>query len=570
MLSTMKAIKPEIKIDVFLNKTDAVLSEIVKDKLDTLVAELIQSLGIPATAEIVITSSATDLISLNIENIDCHFPEDIIERIYTYVQKNNTPLRKSILLTKQGFARNSEAVLNEEEREIAAQMYSLFALEILKLYPSRLLGLPQFQSFWNTLKIKQEFKKLEATHLERLHRCFQEVLNMRISLLNTSEVSSLINTFSLIEADNIDQLQEALIETLVADKVVIEIDRHYFKSLTTIQPSESGPGLFSLLRDDMFFELGLHVPGFVLDFSTGIPAGNFRFRINHISSPPYSGIEVDEYIVDATIDRMKQLNIEGTPIVHPSNGLECSIISKEDMAIVEKELIKNWDALGYMVLCQKAALQDAASCFVTNKFIRQQLDRLARGWPQMVETLRNEIDFEIITQTFRALIREHISIRDFRSIIEAILEQDYVVTDAIKYMVLDERLPLMQNTDPKTVESTIKFIRKRIKYTLLNRYAWGAINLHVYQLGPKTTQILKNSKLKNEAVSADQASEILNALKKVVNEHQKKHPYAVILTFNALSSILKKLIGQTFPRLQIITFSELLPKTQIITLAHLS
>jgi type III secretory pathway component EscV len=181
---------------------------------------------------------------------------------------------------------------------------------------------------------------------------------------------------------------------------------------------------------------------------------------------PVAGLLPSECLVDGTVDRLIRLEVKGRAAINPVHSYECAIIDAKSKKVVEDAGLKTWSAIDYVVLALAAMLQQRSAYFLDRSAATNHLENLAQAFPELIRAARAKYSNEQITRVLRDLVAEQISIRNLRLILEELLDFDYVVTDASKLIVFDDRLPT--DTQPAsgwTVDSRTlaAFVRMHMK-----------------------------------------------------------------------------------------------------------
>ena len=437
------------------------------------------------------------------------------------------------------------------------------------------LNAKDFNTYWQSLDLEDSKINLEPEALQSLMEIFQEIQELGISISdekNRQIITKTINKFSNTEATSMNDLGEALIDELSSDELVILISKEYFKAILPSESFSEDTALFGLMRDGLFYELGLRFPKFKIIFDDELKQGLFKFKINDSLTHPFTGLGPDKYLVNDTVDRLTLLNIKGTPTVNPANGSECSIISSDYVEIAKQAGLTTWDGLGYLILCFSSVLRNHGKCFIHNKIVHDELEKLATAWPKLVEMLRSRYATGVISKILRLLISEEISIRNLRLITMSILDMDYITADPQKYIVLDDRLPLRHSIDKyvkETPEIIAEYIRSRMKEYISHKYTKGGNTLVAYLLDPAIEAILEVSAKDSVSVSKADYDSIMAAVSTEIENLPPTTQNPVILTYNTIRSSVKEMISQTFPRLAVVAYNELAPEMNIQPIARI-
>lgn len=524
--------------------------------------KLTDQLGIPGRPDFKIyfdKENAERIVQVLVNGNQCNFPDELLERVYHSVYKSRGNLRTLM-------------VLADEDHKSLVAFVSLLIVEILKINLSLLLTKENFEIYWNTFPLKDSIRNTDKTILNKLFVVFREILDLGISLSDNESISNIINNRSDINDADFHELREDLIVKSSSHEVLLLIRQEYFRNITLVATSKDDWNPIGIMRDGLFYELGLKFPKFRIVFSEEVKYGEFQFQVNGLSTLSILGLTPDECLVNDTTDRLALLNIKGTSSVNPANGVAYSIIPTTHQDIAKQAGLTTWDSLEYLILCFGHELRLRAQCFVNNNFVDDILSKLSTAWPKLVETLRHQHSLGFITQILRLLVSEGLSIRDLRRIIQAILEADFIKTEPQKYIVFDDRLATSHSTDLNKNDTVflVEYVRSKMKEFISDKYAQRGDTLFVYLLAPSIEVILGECIEKTEALTNENHERIIRAINKELKAPATPHYYPVVLTITTIRSYFKELIKNSFPRLAVLAYNELSPRMNIESIARIS
>lgn len=313
--------------------------------------------------------------------------------------------------------------------------------------------------------------------------------------------------------------------------------------------------MIPMMRDGLFYELGVKFPGIrVRGNETDLPDGTYIIMINEI--PLVSGnVSLDQVLVNDTVDRLTLLNIKGEEAVNPANGSECAWIPAEYADIAEQAGLTTWDAAGYMVLHLSSVLRKNAAEFVGIQEVQNMLEQLEQAFPALVkEVVPKAVSPFQLTDIMRRLVEEEISIRDLRSILQALAEWGQVENDTV---MLTE------------------YVRNALKRYISHKYTRGGNTLVVYLLDPQIEETVRSSIQHTQsgsylALEPEITQEILTAVRNEVGNLPPTAQNPVILTTMEIRRYFRKLVELEFPHLAVLSYQELSPDMNIQPIARIS
>ena len=313
--------------------------------------------------------------------------------------------------------------------------------------------------------------------------------------------------------------------------------------------------MIPMMRDGLFYELGVRFPGIrVRGNESDMPPGSYLIMINEI--PLVMGtVSQDKILVNDTVERLRLLNIDGESATNPANGNECAWVDARFQEVAEQAGLTTWDATGYMVLHLSSVLRKNGAEFVGIQETMNMLEQLEQAFPALVkETVPKVVSPFQLTDILRRLIEEEISIRDLRSILQALAEWGQVEHDTV---MLTE------------------YVRAALKRYISHKYTRGQNTLIVYLLDPQIEETVRSSIQHTSsgsylALEPEITQEILSAVRTEVGSLPPTAQTPVILTTMEIRRYFRKLVELEFPHLAVLSYQELSPDMNIQPIARIS
>jgi type III secretion protein V len=313
--------------------------------------------------------------------------------------------------------------------------------------------------------------------------------------------------------------------------------------------------LIPMMRDGLFYELGVRYPGLRVRGNDGdMPPGSYIIMINEI--PLVMGtVDSNKCLVNDTPDRLRLLGMEAEPAQNPANGNQCAWITLDQQQLAEDSGLTTWDAPGYMVLHLSAVLRKNASEFVGIQETQNMLEQLEQAFPALVkEVMPKAVSPFQLTDILRRLVEEEISIRDLRNILQALAEWGPVENDTV---MLTE------------------YVRAALKRYISHKYTRGQSTLIVYLLDPQIEETVRSSVQHTSsgsylALEPEITQEILAAVRNEVGNLPPSAQQPVVLTTMEIRRYFRKLVELEFPHLAVLSYQELSPEMNIQPIARIS
>jgi len=156
----------------------------------------------------------------------------------------------------------------------------------------------------------------------------------------------------------------------------------------------------------------------------------------------------------------------------------------------------------------------------------------------------------VVHEVIRNLLRERISIRDFATVLETLIDHA---------------------PGTKDPEALTEYVRQRLCRTLCGQYQNEASKISTISLGPGLEQEIANSihTTGNKSILAlepNYAQKIIDAIAETMKKTYSSSSNTVLLTSSAVRNHIRKLIENAIPYLPVLSYKEIAPGIQIESL----
>jgi type III secretion protein V len=361
----------------------------------------------------------------------------------------------------------------------------------------------------------------------------------------------------------------------------------------------------------LFYELGIRYPAIRFVPTETIDPGCFRFKINHLTTLPWRGLQSNECLVNETPDRLRRflqlevspasvspanvsiatvqaaqevpdssplMDIQARPCSNPANRNPCSVIDIKHEPAAKAAGFTTWNAMGYLVLVSSYELRTHATCFCDRDVVATELKNLENTLPKLVSFAQAKIPLEWLTQMLRCLLAEEISIRNLRQILQAIVDYDYIVTDDSQFIIFDPRLVAHQEPGEDWLYDPVNlaaFIRTTMKRYISYKYTRGQNTLVVYLLDSEIEQLLTNDEATAAAqhhtkLATEDRRRILAAVREELKGVSSSATTPAVLTVTDVRHAFQSLIYPEFPYVPVLSYQELSLDMNIQPIARIS
>jgi len=307
--------------------------------------------------------------------------------------------------------------------------------------------------------------------------------------------------------------------------------------------------LIPFMRNGLFTELGVRFPGIRVRRNPGLPSANYVIAINEV--PLISGqVMLKHVLVNENAERLKMLGVLGTPSINPATMQTACWVPATHADSMRAMGSSVWNIPDFLILHLSAVLKRYAPDFVGVQETQFMLDELDKVSPALVkETIPKVVSIVKLTEILKRLVDEGVSVRDMRSVLQAIAENGQQETDSV---MLTER------------------VRAALRRPIASKHARGGNSLLVYLLDGEIERIVQESIRYSAsgaaylAMEPDISREIIAAVRKECGFVSPSAQRPVILTKMQVRRYVYALLSHEFnPPLPVMSHHELSPEIQV-------
>lgn len=323
------------------------------------------------------------------------------------------------------------------------------------------------------------------------------------------------------------------------------------KNLSSLVKKEKGGFTFidimiPKMRHALYQDLGIKFPGIhVRTESPVLDKNEYAIYLNEV--PIIKGTVLPHYLLTSETDStLKHYNIAS--ITQQNNlGLPSTWIEEKYKEIMTKAELSYWTSLEVIILHISKFYRNYASEFLGLQEVRAILGFIEQSYPDLVKEVTRLVPLQKLTEIFKRLIQEQISIKDLRTVLEALSE--------------------WAQTEKDTVLLT-EYVRSSLKRYISYKYSQGKSTLSVYLLDPEIEDMIRGAIKQTSAGSylaldPDSVQMILHSFRTTITGAPAKAQPPVLLTAIDVRRFTKKLIESEFPDLPVISYQEVVPEVKI-------
>ena len=304
------------------------------------------------------------------------------------------------------------------------------------------------------------------------------------------------------------------------------------------------------LRNSLYYDLGVIFPPIQIRGNQPLPDGAFTIYLKEV--PVYQGsIPTDKLMVDESAENLSILQLSAEEAQHPASGRPAAWIPVEQREQAEAAGMTVLDPAELLVLHVAGFFKQYPEEFLGLQEVRTLLDRLSESHPSLVdEIVPKVVNLFQVTEVLQRLVRESVSIRDLKSILEAIGEAGRMLGD------------LARGADSMQLAEQV---RSELGRQICFRYARADGKLIVYTVEGEIQQAVSESIRQTTTgnylgLSPDMQADILEAIRRELGDRPATAQAPVVLVEAEVRPYLKKLVELEFPLAAVISMRELTPE----------
>ncbi len=320
---------------------------------------------------------------------------------------------------------------------------------------------------------------------------------------------------------------------------ILELEVGY--GLIPLVDEEQGGDLLERIksiRRQFAQEMGIIVPPLHVRDNLQLQPGQYRFLIKGIDVAK-GNLMIGHLLAMNPGDLRKEL--EGIPTTEPAFGLPAIWITEEQKEEAQLAGYTVVDLSTVIATHLAEVIKKNAADLLGRQEVQRLLDTLSKTSPKAVEEVTNVLNLGIIQKVLQNLVRENISIRDLLTITEALADYGEMTKDP---------------------EILTEYVRQRLGRAIVKPFLDENDTLRVLTLDSGIEETIRNSLQQTEhgvflTLDPAAAQNIINSVKKAVEEAEGMGVAPVILTNPTVRRHLRRLVERFIPDVNVISHSEI-------------
>ncbi|MCK6545415.1 type III secretion system export apparatus subunit SctV [Myxococcota bacterium] len=306
--------------------------------------------------------------------------------------------------------------------------------------------------------------------------------------------------------------------------------------------------LIPQMRDALYAETGVRYPGIrVRSNMHELAPGTFLVRIKDVPVLVES-IDGHAYLACETPENLRRLGVDARPAENPLNGLTGGLVPRELADKLRSAGVRVWSPAGLVVLHLVRVLRRHAKDFVGLQETSELVERLEKAYPALVkEVVPKIVALPQLAEILRRLVEEGVSIRDLKTILEALASYGPHESDGVTLTELVRSALALQ------IGHAHAGMSGRLPVVLLDPVIEDTVRAAITQVATGSYVALEPEIRRTIVLS------IARTLRPVVAQGVRP----IILTSAEIRRYVRKLLEDDLPEATVLSFQELPPQLTI-------
>ncbi len=308
------------------------------------------------------------------------------------------------------------------------------------------------------------------------------------------------------------------------------------------------------LRSAIYYDLGVMLPSVHVSGDAPLEETQYFIAVKEVPIV-YGNLRPDSVYVNDSAENIKVFGLDGEDVRNPADLRPGAWIPVEQSPLAELAGLKVWQPEEVITLHLSRVMKRYAHEFVGIQETQAYLDFAARGLPKLVEEVAPKtLSVAQINDVLQRLVQEGISIRDIKSILEALSEWGRVEKDATQLT---------------------EYVRGAMRRYISFRYAGVRETLFVYMLDPEIEDVIRGAIRRTStgtylSLDPNIAHDILEAIRREIEMLPPTAQKPVIITDAEVRRFVRKMVELEFPELTVLSYQELASELNIQPVGRIS
>jgi type III secretion protein V len=301
------------------------------------------------------------------------------------------------------------------------------------------------------------------------------------------------------------------------------------------------------LRSAIYYDLGVMLPSVHVSGDAPLEETQYFIAVKEIPIV-YGSIKKDSVYVNDSAENIAVFGLDGEDVRNPADLRPGCWIPASQSVIAELAGLKVWEPWEVITLHLSRVMKRYAHEFIGIQETQAYIDFAARGVPKLVEeVVPKVVSIAQVNDVLQRLVQEGISIRDIKSILEALSEWGRIEKDPTQLT---------------------EYVRGSMRRYISFRYAGIRETLFVNMLDPEIEDVIRGAIRRTStgtylSLDPNIAHDILEAIRREVEPLPPTAQKPIIITDAEVRRFVRKMVELEFPELTVLSYQELAPELNI-------
>jgi type III secretion protein V len=297
------------------------------------------------------------------------------------------------------------------------------------------------------------------------------------------------------------------------------------------------------LRRALYFDLGVPFPGINLRPNNLLEGLGYELAVNEIPLS-HGQLEPGSVIVRETVENLRLMNVEAKRGRDFIPGLPSVWVKDADVPLLTRAGFKHLGPARILSYHLSLVLARHASLFMGLQETKHLLDKMEERSPDLVREMTRLLPVQRLSEIFQRLIQERVSIRDMRSILEALIEW---------------------GPKEKDVIMLVEHVRGALKRQISYMHSGGLNLLPAILIDPQVEEMIRKAVRQTSsgaflALDPENAKAFMNSVKTVFQKYQDQATKPVIMSSLDIRRSVRRLIEADCYELPVVSYQEVTPE----------
>jgi hypothetical protein len=322
------------------------------------------------------------------------------------------------------------------------------------------------------------------------------------------------------------------------------------------------PALLATMQEGLFWELGIYLPPTEIIRDPALGPWELQVDLNDFSLPRENGLPDGAILVSLPPSSPILEDMGAVAATNPANGNDAALVAAEHAhALGDNPAATTWGKAGYAVLISSTAIRRHCGALVTAELASVYVTQMRRVFPRLADLLAERLEPAVLARMFRLMLDEEISIRDLRTIGDAILSVSAISSvDHLSRIVFQPEssivYPMTAMADPKGLQAAdyAEMARLGLRYYISHKFTRGQNTLMVYLIDPGFERRIAENR---GALPDEDIAEFMVAARGEIGDAPRLGAFPVILTGLDVRRYVRRMIERDFPNVAVVSYQEL-------------